>query len=104
MLSERVGLKTTLVEYVFIPRHDISQWFSYTSKYKVLISGKYFLPFLVNQSYQKFRHIWLQDSELKGWLSTYSPTAYPADSRKVFCEVCNNAIIAKQCERKRHNW
>jgi len=37
----------------------------------------------------------LQDSELKSWLSPYSPTAYPADS-KVFCEVCSNAIIAKQ--------
>jgi len=23
VLSERAGLKTTLVEYVFIPRHDI---------------------------------------------------------------------------------
>ena len=32
----------------------------------------------------------LQDSELKGWLSAYSPTACPVDSRKVFCEVCNH--------------
>jgi len=42
----------------------------------------------------------LQDSELKlgskSWLSFYSPIAYPADSRKVFSEVCRNAIIAKQ--------
>jgi len=49
------------------------------------MSGK---NFLVNQSCQKSRHIWLQDSELKSWLS-----AYPADSRKAFCEVCKNAII-----------
>ena len=32
------------------------------------------------------------------------PTGYPADSRKPFCEVCNNAVIAKYCELKRHNW
>jgi len=32
------------------------------------------------------------------------PAAYPADSRKAFCEVCNNAIIAKHCELDRHNW
>jgi len=25
--------------------------------------------FLVNQSCQKFRHIWLQDPELKSWLN-----------------------------------
>jgi len=25
VLSERIGLKTTLVEYVFIPQHDISK-------------------------------------------------------------------------------
>jgi len=31
VLSERVGLKTTLQEYIFIPRRDISKWFSYTS-------------------------------------------------------------------------
>jgi len=30
--------------------------------------------------------------------------AYPADSTKAFCEVCNNAIIAKYCQPKRHNW
>jgi len=23
---------------------------------------------------------------------------------KAFCEICNNAIIAKYCELKRHNW
>jgi len=40
--------------------------------------------------------------ELEGWLSAYSPTGYPVDSRKVVWEVCNNAIIAKQCER--NNW
>jgi len=32
------------------------------------------------------------------------PTAYPADSRKAFCEVCNNATKAKHCELKMHNW
>jgi len=26
---------------------------------------------MVNQSCQKFRHIWLQDSRLKSWLSAY---------------------------------
>jgi len=28
-----LGQNTTLAEYVFIPRHDIFMWFSYTSKY-----------------------------------------------------------------------
>jgi len=32
------------------------------------------------------------------------PTAYPADSKQNFCEVCNNAIITKYCELKRHKW
>jgi len=32
------------------------------------------------------------------------PTAYPGGSRKAFCEVCNNAIITKYCELKRHNY
>jgi len=31
------------------------------------------------------------------------PTAYPADSRKAFCEVCNDAIMPKYCELNRHN-
>jgi len=31
-------------------------------------------------------------------------TAYPANSRKTFCEVCNNAIIAKHSELEKHNW
>jgi len=31
------------------------------------------------------------------------PATYPADSTKAFCEICNNAIIAKCCELKRHN-
>jgi len=31
-LVSALDQKTTLVEYVFIPRHDISKWFSYTSK------------------------------------------------------------------------
>jgi len=53
---------------------------------------------VVNRGYQKFQHIWLQDSELKSWLSAYS-----ADS-KAFCEVCNDAIIPKSCELKRRNW
>jgi len=29
-------------------------------------------------------------------------TAYPADSRKAFCEVCTDAIIAKHCEFEKH--
>jgi len=41
------------------------------------------------------------------WLSALKassvPTAYPADSRKAFCEVCNNAIIEKYCVHKRYN-
>jgi len=64
------------------------------------MSGK--KNFLVNQSCQKFRHMWLQDSKLKSWLSAYC--LYPADSTKAFCEVCNNAIIATYCELKRHDW
>jgi len=32
VLSERVGLKTALVEYVFIPRHGIFKWLSYNSR------------------------------------------------------------------------
>jgi len=44
--------------------------------------------------------MWLQDSELTAEVGSM-PAAYPADSAKAFCEVCNNAIIAKYCE---HNW
>jgi len=62
------------------------------------MSGK---NFLVSQNCQKFRHIWLQDSELKVGSVT---TAYGADSRNAFCEVCNNTIIAKHCEFECHNW
>ena len=51
--------------------------------------------------YMIYIYIWLQDSELK---VDSVPTACPADSRKTFCEVCNNAIIAKHCELKRNNW
>jgi len=47
--------------------------------------------------------MWLQDSELTAKVGSM-PTAYPADSTKAFCEVCNNAIIAKYCDIKRHNW
>jgi len=43
--------------------------------------------------------MWLQDSEL-----TAKVGSMPADSTNAFCEVCNNAIIAKYCELKRHNW
>jgi len=32
------------------------------------------------------------------------PPAYPADSRKAFREVYNNAIMAKHFELKKHNW
>jgi len=31
-LVSALGQKTTLVENVFITRHDISKWFSYTGK------------------------------------------------------------------------
>jgi len=31
-LVSALGQKTTLAEYVFIPRPDISKWLSYTSK------------------------------------------------------------------------
>jgi len=39
------------------------------------MSGK--KNFLVNQSCQKLRHIWLQDSELKSWLSAYCLSCWP---------------------------
>jgi len=32
------------------------------------------------------------------------PTVYPADSKKAFCEVCNNTIVAKHYEPERHKW
>jgi len=44
----------------------------------------------------------LQDSELTVKVGSVS-TAYPADSRKAFSEVCNNAITAKHCVLERHN-
>jgi len=44
----------------------------------------------------------LQDSETTAKVGSM-PAAYPADSTKAFCEVCNNAIIAKYCELKRHS-
>jgi len=47
--------------------------------------------------------MWLQDSELTAKVGSM-PAAYLADSTKALCEVCNNAIIAKYCELKRHNW
>jgi len=47
--------------------------------------------------------MWLQVSELTAKVGSM-PAAYPADSTKAFCEVCNNAVIAKHCELKRHNW
>jgi len=53
--------------------------------------------FQVNWSYQKFRHIWLQDSELK--VGSIPILLIP----ETFCEVCNNAIIAKYWELERHN-
>jgi len=83
-----LGQKTTLAEHVFIPRHDVSKCFSYSSKC-IIMSGK---KFLANQSCQKFGHIWLQDSELKSWLNTCCLSFW---LKKAFCEVCNNAIIAK---------
>jgi len=36
----------------------------------------------------------LQDSNLTTKVGSM-PAAYPADLTKAFCEVCNNAIIAK---------
>jgi len=36
--------------------------------------------------------MWLQDSELTSEVA-WMPAAYPADSTKTFCEVCNNAVI-----------
>jgi len=47
--------------------------------------------------------MWLQDSEITAKVGSIT-AAYPADSTKDICEVCNNAIIAKCCELKRHNW
>jgi len=46
--------------------------------------------------------MWLQDSELTAKVRSM-PAAYCAGSTKAFYEVCNNAIIAKYCELKRHN-
>jgi len=40
--------------------------------------------------------MWLQDSELTAKVGSMR-AAYPIDSTKAFCEVCNNAIIAKYC-------
>jgi len=45
----------------------------------------------------------LQDSELTAKVGSM-PAAYPVDSIKALCEICNNAIIVKYCELKRHNW
>jgi len=47
--------------------------------------------------------MWLQDSKLTTKVGSM-PAAYPADLTNAFFEVCNNAIIAKHCELKRHNW
>jgi len=47
--------------------------------------------------------MWFQDSEFTAKVGSM-PATYPADSTKAFCEVCNNAIIAKYCKLKRHNW
>jgi len=44
----------------------------------------------------------LQDSELTAKVRSM-PAAYSADASKAFYEVCNNAIIAKYCELKRHD-
>jgi len=44
----------------------------------------------------------LQDLALTAKVGSV-PTAYPANSTKAYCEVYNNAIIAKYCELKRHN-
>jgi len=34
----------------------------------------------VNQSCQKLRHIWFQDSELKSWLSAYCLSCWSKES------------------------
>jgi len=47
--------------------------------------------------------MWLQDSEPTAKVGSM-PAAYPADSIKAFGEICNNTIIAKYCDLKRHNW
>jgi len=47
--------------------------------------------------------MWLQDSELTAKVGLM-PAAYSADSTKAFREVCNNAIIAKYYDLKKHNW
>jgi len=45
------------------------------------MSGK--KNFLVNRSCQKFRHMWLQDSEVTAKVRSM-PAAYSADSTKAF--------------------
>jgi len=47
--------------------------------------------------------MWLQDSKLTAKVGSMRAT-YPADLTKIFCEVCNNAIITKYCELKRYTW
>jgi len=75
-----------LVEYVFISRHDISKWFSWDAWYK---------NFLVNQSCQKFRHIWLQYSELKSWLSAYCLSCWFKKSLLPSLQWCNHTEILR---------
>jgi len=60
------------------------------------MSGK-ILPAKPRQNCQKLQRIWQQDTEHKSWIGTF-----PADSRKAYCKICNNTIIAKHFERKRH--
>jgi len=42
--------------------------------------------------------MWLQDSELTAKVSPM-PAAYPADSKKAFCEVCNKAVVDSEVLR-----
>jgi len=52
------------------------------------MSGK---NFLVNQSCQKFRHVWLQDSELRSWLSAYCLSCRFKKSHLRSLQKCNHS-------------
>jgi len=98
-ISNTVGcLRSGIISHVIADTTKVT-WINNKRLHKQLND----LHFLVNQSCQRFRHMWLQDSELTAKAGSM-PAAYPADSTKGFCEVCNNAIIVKYCELKRHNW
>jgi len=60
------------------------------------LSGKPKLPKVSTYMVARFRTFNLAQCLL--------PILLNADSRKAFCEICSNAIIAKHCELERHNW